>query len=210
MAQPYDLVVLHIHPDDVVPTMAFSPHDRCPPILLVNHADHVFWVGVSIATLVMNLRSSGMRLATARRGVLENNSLIVPRPLFGVQRLLPRAEAKRRLGLLKDDVVAVSVASASKFAPIGAHGFLDLVTPPIASHPKAFLLVAGPSENEAWRCARLATAGRIRALGRLSEPSTVYQAADIYLDSYPFSSLTSLLEAGRLGAPLMTFRGYPE
>ena len=43
-----------------------------------------------------------------------------------------------------------------------------------------------------------------RALGTRHEIGSIYAAADIYLDSYPFSSLTSMLEAGQRGLPLLS------
>jgi hypothetical protein len=42
-----DLVMLH--PGiDIVPLVAMATAD-CPPVAIVNHADHLFWIGCSIA-----------------------------------------------------------------------------------------------------------------------------------------------------------------
>src|SRR5438067_2243266 len=47
LARGYDAVVLHIHHHDPVPILAFADGDR-PPVVLFNHADHMFWLGSSI------------------------------------------------------------------------------------------------------------------------------------------------------------------
>ncbi len=47
-------------------------------------------------------------------------------------------------------------------------------------------------------------------MGKQQNTSIYYEAADIYLDSFPFASLTSLLEAGSYGSPLITFFPYSD
>lgn len=47
------------------------------------------------------------------------------------------------------------------------------------------------------------------ALGKRSDTALFYDAADIYLDSFPFSSNTSLLEAGSRGTPLVSYSPHP-
>jgi glycosyltransferase involved in cell wall biosynthesis len=209
LAATTDAIVLHVHPYDVVPVIALAGIRR-PPVVLVNHADHVFWLGTSIADTVLHMRESGRELAEARRGLEPARSAVMARPLKTAERTHARDEAKRALGLDPESVVLVTAADATKYRPIGRDAFLPLVEGVLARHPRALLVAAGPADEGDWAAARERTGGRVRALGRLPEVSLLHEAADVYLDSFPFSSLTSLLEAGCVGVPAITYRGHPE
>ena len=77
--QNADVVVLYTHPEDVIATTAFGVAGG-PPVLLVNHADHNFWVGCSAADLVLDIRTSGHKWTRDSRGV--DRAAILPLPLL--------------------------------------------------------------------------------------------------------------------------------
>ena len=205
-----DLVLLHIHPYDVVPSLAFGVPEGLPPVVTVNHSDHTFWIGTAISSVLLNLRDSGRDLAVSRRGIEPERAAVMARPL-GVltERTLGRDEAKRRFGVRGDQVLIVTAAAGSKYEPLTPPGLLELITPVFQDDPAAVLLAAGPSPTGRWAAAAQATGGRIRALGRLADVTELHQAADGYLDSFPFASLTSMIEAGSYGTALLTYRGHP-
>ena len=205
-----DIVILHVHPYDVVPILAFSENRNRPPIVYVNHADHVFSIGLATSDMVAHIRDSGQVTARKRRGIQTDRSTILPIPLGKTQRTHSRAEAKRILGIPESSVVLLSIASASKYEPIGEISFCSAVLPLLERYQQVCLILVGPENGGQWREAVGRFPNRIRIMGIKEDTAVFYEAADIYLDSFPFASLTSLLEAGTYGVPLITFFPYSD
>ena len=66
----------------------------------------------------------------------------------------------------------------------------------LSAVPDAYLLAVGPSESEAAWAALIERFGeRVRVIGPTAETSLLLDATDLYLDSFPFGSPTSLFEA---------------
>jgi glycosyltransferase involved in cell wall biosynthesis len=207
LAADFDHVALHIHPYDVVPLIAFARREHRPPISFLNHNDHVFWLGTTVADQVAEMRDSGRRLSESRRGISASRISMLPIPLEVKPELLERSEAKKQLGISEDTILLLTVASAYKYnAPEGQH-FTDVLLPILRNHPRAQLLVIGPADAGVWASASRQAAGQLKVLGRRGDTALFYQAADIYLDSFPFSSLTAVLEAGCHAAPIVSYCG---
>lgn len=207
----FDYVVLHVHPYDVVPVIAFAEKHDCPPVILLNHADHLFWVGVSVSDVVAHIRDAGLKLSRERRGIEEDRCVILPIPVTLPARQLSRAQARQQLSLAENAVVLLTVAVPFKYEPIlGEASFIDAVLPVLSRHEQLVLLVVGPEPNGQWERGVRESNGKIRVYGKREDTGIFYQAADIYLDSFPAASLTSMLEAAGYEVPLVAFSPFRE
>jgi hypothetical protein len=204
--QRADAVVLHTHMDDPLPLLAFAVADT-PPVLLMNHADHVFWLGASVADLVAEIRLSGQELTRCCRGI--GGSIYLPIPLkeseFGsgdggcsVER---RKSQRQRLAIPQEAVVFLTIASGYKYTAINNYGFIGVAQRLLERCPGAYLIAVGPACEGPWAAASAKTGGRLIALGIKEVVSPFHAVADVYLEGFPFGSLTSLLEAGLSGLP---------
>lgn len=211
LAAGYDAVVLHTHGDDVVATIAFAEPGRHPPVILLNHADHLFWLGSSVCHLVINLRDAAHDLTIDRRGVATERNVIVPTLIEPIHRARTREQAKCEIGVSPDTTLIVSVARKVKYRSVNGVTFADMHAPVLQKFPNAQLLVVGAGDPEDWAPARAATNGRISGLPEQNDPKVYFEAGDIYVDSFPFVSSTSMMEAACYGLPLLTlFTGEPE
>jgi len=206
LCQAADIVVLHLYPYDIVPLLALAAGCDDVKTLFINHADHAFWVGASVAHSVVHLRRQQPDFLMKRRGLDLDRSSLLPVPLAVTLRSGDSVEAKRILGLDPDAVLLLTIATPFKYSGPGEIDFLDLVTPVLKEFPEAVLVAVGPESKGNWWSAGIQSGGRIVALGKRWDTDLLYDAADLYLDSVPFSSTTSLLEAGSRGIPLLGFR----
>lgn len=190
--QGVDLVVLHHHSWDAVPTIAFAATE-CPPVALLNHADHEFWLGSSVADIVINLRTAGAEHTRARRFVSSNAVMPVPltKPVAGSS----RAEARRGLGLRPDEVVLLTVGRGVKYRPSGSHDFFATARQILDRNPGSRLFLVGETAAGIAPYLREPIHERLQMAGPVEDPSVYRAAADVYLESFPFGSQTALLEA---------------
>ena len=197
-------VVLHIHPDDA--TSVAAAH-RAPgaDIRFFNHADHVAWLGAALPAMLLNARPSGARLAVRRRGVPESSSERIVLPLE-VPRQLTRRDARARLGIGEDQKMLLTVASGYKYNPVLGRSLLGALTA-VLRRPDVKLVAIGPDlAHPVFGLLAERFPGRVEALGVVSDPDQFRAAADVYVDSYPLCSPTSLLESALMGAPAVAFQ----
>jgi hypothetical protein len=212
IAARHSLLVLHAHPSDVVPLMALAGMRERPRLVTLNHADHVFWLGVTISDGVACLRPCGENLARSRRGVQADRLLRLPVPVTVAPRSpAARQRARRALGVPDDALVALSVAAAYKYAtPYGGPGFPEVLADACRAIPTLHVLVAGPESTGSWAVARRRGGGRVRALGVCADLHDLHCMADLYLDSFPFGSSTAALEAAAAALPVLSMPVWKE
>ena len=100
-------VVLHVDPADILCSLAFSLRGG-PPVMLVNHTAHSFWVGVSTADLVLNCRGSALESQWTRvhRGALKQATVPIPLGENTPEKVCPDRSRARAAWGLRDDQAA--------------------------------------------------------------------------------------------------------
>jgi hypothetical protein len=212
IAQNHDLVVLHTHCEDVVPILAFGAIEsgKYPHVVVLNHADHLFWLNPSIAHLNINLRDAALELAVARRGIARERNILMPTISEIIRRTRTREEAKRELGIAPDTILMVSVARQPKYFTRDGDSYAKIHAPILEKHANVSLIVVGGAEQPDWAPYLEKFGDRLQSLAATPDPRIYYEAADIYVDSYPFVSSTSMMEASGYGVPAVSIFTHPD
>jgi hypothetical protein len=197
-----DVVVLHVHPEDVLPCLAFSAPGG-PPVVYVNHADHAFWVGGTITDLVLDIRESGNEWTRNCRGI--DHARILPIPLDEETTVADadslRTETRKKLGIPADATMFLTVGNARKYQPMLGISFMDAASAILEASAKNWIVAVGPKLEGAWEQVSKTFQGRLLAVGNQNDLRPFHRAADVYLEGVPIGSLTALLEAGLAGLP---------
>ena len=192
-----DLVVLHHYGHDVVPIMALAVGG--PPVALLNHADHMFWLGGTIADVVVHQRDIG-RTLNHRRHI--RCDVVLPVPLTEPKSAEPRASVRGRLGIPSDQVMLLSVGRACKYAPTRTHNFFRTAVRILDVHPEAHLYLLGVAREDVAGF-DVPAHDRFHFLGPRDTAAEFQRAADVYLEGFPFGSQTALLESALAGTPVV-------
>lgn len=191
-----EIIILYTHVDDIVPLLAYGTTSFTRPILYYNHADHLFWLGVSISDCILELSSDGQELSRFSRGVTNSELCYIPIEVPKLQ--TPKKIARTKLGIPIDKYVILSTGSAYKFKT-NEYSLIDFAIKYHDTDNFMFIFI-GPSSisDSEWHQAEKDGNGNIKVIGLvndLQEFNLYLDSADLYINSYPVGSLTALLQA---------------
>jgi hypothetical protein len=207
----YDRIILHIHPDDVIPVIALSDKNNKVPVLFLNHADHVFWIGMSVTDCLIQIREPNIKLDKERRGA--DFQMFLPIPIVNNQK--GENEAKTDFFKKEGEVILLSTGSGYKYHPYKNHNFFQAAYKIVESLDNVIFFVAGVSpENE---LAKQYSHERLIYLGEITNLSQYENLCDIYVEGFPMASFTALLQVAIKGRyvqfmyqPLNIFRLFED
>jgi O-antigen biosynthesis protein len=206
LAMQFDCVVLLTHPNDALALVALGSVADAPPIIFMDHAGHAFWLGLTISSIVLSM--SAMCLES-RRGVPRRHIGWAPLPIDTVR--LDREgkfDIRESLRIPPNAPLLLTVGTAYKYWPIQGQSMASVMAPVLAAQPQAHLVVVGVAlPTPFWDGLQRASEGRVHFVGYVSEEdlTAYYQACDIFVDSFPFSSPTALFEAAAVGKPVVKY-----
>ncbi len=207
-ASTYEYVVLYVHMNDPMAIIAFGTPSFKRPVVFFDHADHGFWLGVSVADCVVEWHSGAIACTHEKRGA--TNTAYLPIPQDDTPALeLDYAESRRRLGIPESTKVIFASGLASKFDPLGYPSYEDIVTDLVTQDPQIVFYIAGPKAASGgfWARLRKKFPQNLHLLGYLNH-ATEYPhylaCADVVADSYPVGGGTALCDAVKAGKPVVS------
>jgi hypothetical protein len=199
----YEFIVMHAHPFDIQLFMGLKLTNR--PIIYVNHSDHTFWLGVLKITTVSEIRESGKSFSVKYRGISPNNSILLPIPLENPN--FKKIEENKSLKLKQKEIIILTIAKKIKFNPTYSNSLFEIYYELLSYSQNVKLIVIGPIESD-YYFSELSKMfpNRVSVLGEINDLIPFYSIANIYIDSYPFNSFTSLLDAAKNKIPILSLK----
>lgn len=189
----YDIIILHIHPDETLTNIVLSSASIVTPVYFVNHADHAFWLGTSISDFILQIRESNITLDAVRRDININRQFFLPIP---VENNFKNDEILEGDCAGNNFINLLSTGNAYKYKPTKNYNFLQEAYRIVNENENVIFNVVGISPSsfygQKFNHKRLILYGNISILA-LEE---IEKKTDIYIEGFPVPSFTALLQLG--------------
>lgn len=210
IASNYEYIILHTHMNDIIPTIAFGTDNFKRPIIFFNHADHLFWLGVSIADLVVNFRNYGEDININYRGIEKTRNEILTLP----QDITNNAVSKIDKNLLKNRLnignhkVILTLGSAFKYKKFNDIDFLIFADKVLQSCNNVVIIAIGIDYNvlPEWIIYKEKFKNRfiIQSVIPYQKLQEYFLIADLYVDSMPIGGGTAIIDALSYNIPILS------
>ncbi len=209
LSSHYSKIILYTHDEDATPIVAFGTKSFINPVILFNHSDHLFWLGVSIADVVADICYNDY--TTTRRKSKNAYFLGIPPIQDNHERKYSevasstKKKIREELGIPINAFVIITCGNSNKFKPVNRNSLAQQFASISNDNRNIYCYAIGPDVTRPeWRDAFTMSEGHVIALGIISNKE-IYDkylyASDLYIGSYPIGSLTALMDAVQHNLP---------
>ena len=198
----YSKVIFHIQPYDVLPLISMGNED-ISKFSFYNHTDHVFNVGPSLVPLTYDMSLKGSLFSLNFRGA--QNSKVVPVPLFSGT--VQESEIEEIKNIPENAFIILSIGSEYKFKTnTDSKNLLKFADSFCNENKDCYFVFIGPGTHLKTQYQLMNE--NIILLGNRSygEVVSMYERANVYVDSYPIIGGIASLEAAMYRCPTITFQ----
>jgi len=181
------------HPDDTLLVAALNSNTR-PYTYYINHADHIFWLGISSSDALINLRPYS-NLVTSERRSVNLNTFILPVRLNTQQKYLSKSSSRKILSISDDDIVITLVSAIWKIFPDRNYNLFEIIEKVLAFNAKVRFILVGVTGADYERFSGGKVPARVECVGVQPDTSVYLSVADYYMEGMPSNSLTALMDA---------------
>ncbi len=202
MAFAYDRSILMVHPEDATAVVAFGTARFNKPVFYFNHANHTFWLGVSIADRILDVNKWGVELSCRLRGVNRESIESLGIPVEEKETHIADGSAVRTaLGIPESGTLVTAAGSPRKFRNFEKWRFGDLINKVLEENQSAHFLVIGaePGAYPEWQWLSRRFGPRLKLVPQMPYARLLqhFAASDVVVDSFPMSGWTSMMDAVR-------------
>lgn len=192
----YDYIILHTDPNEVIATIALSDINIKTPILLLNHADHTFWLGSTITNILLQIRESNIALDKKRRNISDQALLPIP---IKSNPFIKKYNSENQTKHLK----ILSTGSLYKYTPTEDYNFYEEIFILAKKYPEILINIVGIDKDSEY--ASKYQLKNINYLGILNSQdlNQLENEADIFLEGFPLPSFTALLQVSLKKIPFV-------
>ena len=135
--------------DDPVSVIAFGTEKFKRPVLLFNHADHMFWIGQSVADIVIDFRKNAS-ISKTRRNLSCTFKLPIPSD-FKDNVFKPFLFARRNLQLDEKKKIIITSGSSFKYRPFGKFQYFDVLDFILEKSDADLYVIGVGSKEKEWQ-----------------------------------------------------------
>ena len=200
IGQLYEVIYLHIHPDDIVVSVAVGILKKVLgkniKVIFINHADHLFSFGFEYVDAIAEIGLNGYNVNKKYRKNKGKKSFFlgIPIPYSEFSLVSPRIFSEDK------ELLIVSAGADYKYSPFADYNFPLFVEKLLDSNIKFKLIILGADKaSEYWK--KIEKYKNVQLWGTVSHAKymKIIKNADLYLDSWPLFGGTALPEIWATG-----------
>lgn len=192
----YKKIILNIHPDDIHTIVSCTLAKKINSSLkvhFVNHSDHTFSYGSSVADVWFEISSYGRKIDERRELKAEKSFLGIP--------LGNEMESKKNLLInkkIQDDDIFLTAGSSYKFNKKNNISFKEIISYIMEKYPKSTFYIIGCDivNYPWWIVEKIKYKNRLKLISNIPYEYFLQIAnnASVYVDSYPVPGGTAFPE----------------